>query len=267
MVEPLSNDPHPAVSQAVAELNVGLQVDSPATRKMALFMAGNSDKDIRRRALEIGKSIIRDPDTQVKIGITVSGFPDNDAKTWGGAHQLIEKHKADPVCRQAIPALTDFLYEVANVQPVRGMFSGEPQMSALGTMQAQWDNKLEAMPKVVPAVCRVYVRVPAGWMDARALSLEILKQMSPSAAPAIRAAAVEERKWITGISDAEFLMFDREESRTLFIKVVDYLDYIADCLEAGKPITKPSPIAIAEKKLYLDKVPEPGALDLDLDLE
>ena len=125
----------------------------------------------------------------------------------------------------------------------------------MNTLQAQWDSGLEAMPKVVPAVCRVYVRVPAGWMTTRSLALDILKQMSPSAAPAIKAAAIEERQWITEISDTDFLMFDRSQGRDLYVKAVDYLGYIADCLESGSPNTKKSPIAIEEEKLYLDKPP------------
>jgi len=264
LVEPLTGDPHPVVSQAVAELNVELGVDTPATRKMALFMAGNSDKEVRRRAIEIGTKIIRDPETQVKIGMTVSGFPDNVARTWGYAHGMIAKHKKDPICRQAIPALAIYQLDVGNAQPVRGMFSDSPQSRALETIKAQWDGEVEKMPKVVPAICRTYVRVPGGWMSTRSLALDILKMMSPSAAPAVRAAAEEEKKWLAAASDVELLLFGNRET---FAKAVDYLDYIAGCLESGDPITRKSPIAIEEEKLYEDKIPEPGALDLDIDLE
>ena len=47
-------------------------------------------------------------------------------------------------------------------------------------------------------------------------------------------------------------------------KSIEYLEYAADCLEAGRPIQREHPhVKREDAKLYDDKVPDPDELDLD----
>lgn len=269
LIEPLSNDMHPAVNQAVSQKFLELGVETPATRRMAIQMANSPDLNTRTKALEIGQRVISDPDTQVKIGMAVSVHV-NIPAVWGRAHGLIAKHKDDSVCRQAIPTLAHFLRNVANTRPVRGMFSDSPQSAALQTLDAQWCDEVEKMKDTVPGVCCAFVRLPVGWMESRKFSLDILKKMSPAAAPTIKAYVKSERQWLKEVNDILMIQLggsDIAKTKADFNLAIDYLQYIAECLEADKPITKKCPIQIEEPKLYEDKVPEVGEPNLEVDLE
>ena len=54
-----------------------------------------------------------------------------------------------------------------------------------------------------------------------------------------------------------------ETAREKANEFIDYLQYLADTLDAGMPVTRKPPGPPVEPKLFKDKVPEPGEVDLD----
>ncbi len=244
LIDPLIDDKSPAVQQAVADALFKVDADNEVVRRAALKMANSDDLTVRSMALKFGQSVIQHPDTQVKIGMAVSPHT-NISSVWGHAHELISAHKDSDVCRQGIPTLANYLLNVGNTLPVRGMFSGDSQMAALATLDAQWDAKVEKMKGTIPAVCCVFVRVPYGWMGARKASLAILKKMTPASADAIRAYAKKERQWLSNADQGLLVRIaEGSDPRAGMKTALDYLEYIADCVADGKPVTKECPIQL-----------------------
>lgn len=261
LIEPLADDKSPAVQQAVAQLFFGIGVDNEAIRRIAIKMADSPDLSVRNMALDFGRRIIKDPETCVKIGMTVSRHM-NIPHMWAVAHMLIAAHKDSDVCRQGIPALANYLLNVGNTLPVRGMFSDGPQKAALIVLDAQWDAEVEKMNDTVPAVCCAFVRLPhvvyPGWMAARKTSLDILKKMSPAAAPAIRDYVKKERQWLKRADGALLGRISTgKNARGSMSTAVDYLEYIAECKAGGKPVTKKCPIQLEDAGPEIPKLEIP----------
>ena len=87
----------------------------------------------------------------------------------------------------------------------------------------------------------------------------------------IRATIAEEKAMLKAVLKAEadgtrvegYREVKSDEIRKKFTENLDYLEYLADTLEAGKPVTRKPPEPPAAPKTFEDKVPEPGEVDLD----
>ena len=90
-------------------------------------------------------------------------------------------------------------------------------------------------------------------------SAKILRLFSPTAVGAIRATIVKEEKWLAATSDQQIKMtIERnvEEGRANARKSLEYLAYVADCLQTGRPITREHPhIKKEDPKSFEDRVP------------
>ena len=85
-----------------------------------------------------------------------------------------------------------------------------------------------------------------------------------------KAAIKEEEQWLSEMQQDKVtaVTFDlrSEESFERAADLIAYLDYLADALEAKRPITKEPmapPVDPSSIKTYEDKVPDPNSLDLD----
>jgi len=236
-----------------------------------LRLAQSPDLALRSAALEMARGFIEDPDTDVKIGIYSSARPKNVARSWGTAHGLIARYKDRAVSRQAIATLARFQRDTANTLPLRGMFSDGPQIQATAVLLAQWDADVQKMPGVVAAVCRTYVRAPyslhPGWVTLRERAGKLVLSLDRDAVPAMRAAIAEERQWLAEISADDVLAatfgLKKAEDRKRCTDFIAYLEYLADTLEAGRPVTRQPPGPPVEPKQYEDRVPDIDDLDLD----
>lgn len=262
IIEPMAYDKHPAVQQAVADAFSRMSADTASIRRIALKMADSPDLTVRNMALRFGQQVIRDPNTQVAIGATVSGHM-NIPRMWGHAHQLIARNMGNQAGRAGLPALIHFQAHVANTRPVRGMFSDSPQKAALEAMLGMWDAEVEKMPDAVLAVCRSFVRLPhnghPGWVESRKASFDILNKMTQAAAPKIAEYVKAERVWLSRADDAQLRPFcETSTGREQLTVALDYLEYAGQCIGAGKPIEKQCP-------LRLDPEYKPEMPDLRLD--
>lgn len=234
------NDAHPAVQNALAVL-VGdaVQVETAETRKIALQMAASKDPAARTKAIRMAQSWIKDPDTVVRIGMLASAAPFNTPGDWDTAHGLIKRYSTQPVARQAIPTMAEFLRNKANTRPYRGFFSDNGQFHAMIVMRDQWDAKVEKMTDVVPGICRCYTRVPyhkyPGWVKTRNLAWELLQKCSAASAPAIRATIAEEKKWLAEVPDVLLQTTtetDPTEARKKALELIGDLEKLAAGLKA-----------------------------------
>ena len=85
---------------------------------------------------------------------------------------------------------------------------------------------------------------------------------------AIRATIAEEKQWLADISGeglATNYELKSEEARTRCEGFIKYLEYLADTLAAGRPVTQPppGPPKDSQEPQYDDKAPDLDELDLD----
>ncbi len=261
----------PTLAGSIVKFIQHVKIDNDDVREIALRVAQNTEPDLRAAALGLGRSLIKDPDTVVKIGMYSSAAPKNMPRTWGHAHMLVARHKDDKVSRQAIPTVARFLRDTANTLPVRGMFSDGPQKSALAVINAQWDADVQNMPEVVPAICRTYVRAPyskyPGWVTNREQVGELLLRLDRDAVTAIRATIAEEKQWLAEASGeglATNYELKTDEARKRCEGFIAYLEYLADTLAAGQPATQPPPGPPKQfEEPVDDKAPDLDGFDLD----
>ena len=236
----LLDDPHPAVQEALGGFVGKLRVETPQTRKMVLKMAASSDPGVRHRALNMGRHWLEHPETVVRIGMLVSAAPKgNTPGHWNLAHLLVQRYKDEPVSRKAIPTMAAVLRHKANTRPYRGFFSDGAQFRAMEVMDSHWSKEVEAIPDVVPGLCRSYVRVPyhkyPGWIKTRELAWKLLGRCTRASVPAIRATIAEEKKWLADVSDLLLQTTTEtkpEDARTRAKELLARLEKLATGLQA-----------------------------------
>ena len=237
-VGPLVDDPHPAVQAALGSFVQKVRVESPATRRIVIKMAASDDAGVRYTAANMARLWLRDPETLIRIGTLVSGAPKgNTPRHWQFAHMAIARNKTDPRCRKAIPVMAAFLRNTANTVPIRGFFSDSAQHVALQVMAAQWDADVQAMPNVVAGVCCAYVRTSTppvksyrGWHALRETAKGLLTKLTPAAAPALRVAIAEQKKWLATVDDARLaliLQLGPDDARRTVRERIAYLETLA----------------------------------------
>ena len=265
----LVDDPNLAAS--IVGFLKDAKIDNADVREIALRLAQSSDLALRGAALDMARGFLKDPDTVVKIGMYASAGPKNIPRSWGTAHGLIARYKDQEVSRQAIATVARFQRDTANTLPVRGMFSDGPQIHATALLIAQWDAEVQKMPEVVPAVCRTYVRAPyslhPGWVTLREQAGKLVLLLDRDAVPAIRATLAEEKQWLAELSADDVVAatfgLKKAEDRKRCEDFIEYLQYLADTLEANQPVTRPPPGPPVEPKQYDDRVPDIEDLDLE----
>jgi hypothetical protein len=115
------------------------------------------------------------------------------------------KHKSHPLTREAVPAVADFLYRVANGDPpLRGFFSNGATARGLELVLHHLDPQTEkAHPMVAMALCRAHVRLPICegskieqkyWGPSRALTKQGLGKLTPASWQAVRRAIRVEKE-------------------------------------------------------------------------
>jgi hypothetical protein len=261
----------PTLAGSIVNFIQHVGIENEDVHEIAVTIAQNSEPNLRSGALKMGRQLLKDPDTVVKIGMYSSAAPKNTPRTWALAHGLVARYKSDKVSRQAIPAVASFLRDTANTRPVRGMFSDSPQKSALAVIDAQWDADVQKMPEVVPAICRTYVRAPyskyPGWITNREQVGRLLLRLDREAVPAIRATVAEEKRWLAEASGeglATNYELKSDEARKRCEGFIAYLEYLADTLAAGRPVTQPPPGPPKQfEEPVDDKAPDLDGFDLD----
>ena len=203
------NDDHPAVQEALGGFVQAVQVDTPETRKMALFMAASTDPAVRGQANNMARRLFKDPATVIKICTIVGAARDgNTPDHWNIAYLMLKEHKNNPLVREAFPSYAWFLCHLANSRPYRGFFSDGAQNHMMEVLQVQWDDTTETVPDLVPGLCRSYVRVPyhpyPGWVKTRKLAIELLGRGTAKSAPVILATCAEEKQWLAEVDDVTF---------------------------------------------------------------
>ena len=166
--------------------------------------------------------------------------------------------------------MAEFLYEKANVIPVRGFFSDGAQNRALDIMLTQWDREMERMPHVVQALCRCHVRLPysdyQGWAKCRDLTKRLLEKLTAVSAPTIRECIEEEKGWLNRASKEHIFALSSKTRKKQFSQSIDELERIAKTVESGNhfkfEVPKEKEDKNGEQKEELPDLEE----DLDLDL-
>ena len=267
----LIDDPHPAPQAALGQFIAKTRLETGSTKKIILMMAASAEPSVRFQTLRMGRYWLKDKETVVEIGRLVSGAPDgNTPNHWNWAHLLLQRYKKDPICRKAIPVMAEFLYEKANVIPVRGFFSDGAQNRALDIMLTQWDREVEKMPHVVQALCRCHVRLPysdyPGWARCRDLTKRLLEKLTAVSAPTIRECIEEEKRWLNRASKEHIFALSSKTRKNQFSQSIDELERIAKTVESGNcfkfEVPKEKEDRKGEQKEELPDLED----DLDLDL-
>lgn len=203
------DDEHPAVQQALGSFVQSVQVETPETQRMAVYMAGSTDPAVRGQANNLARRLFKDPATVIRIGMTVGAARDgNTPGHWNIAYMMVKKHKDHPLVREVFPSYAWFLRNKANSRPYRGFFSDGAQNHMMEVLQLHWDDHTETIPDLVPGLCRSYIRVPyhpyPGWIKTRELAMDLLQRCSAKSAPVVLAICAEERKWFEEVDDVIF---------------------------------------------------------------
>jgi len=234
----LVDDPHAAVQAALGAFVQKVRLETPETRRIVVKMAGSDDAGVRYTAANMARLWLSDPETLIRIGTLVSEAPKgNTPRHWQFAHMAIARNKADPRCRKAIPVMAAYLRNTANTVPIRGFFSDSAQHVPLKVMAAQWDAEVQAMPNVVAGVCCAYVRTSTppvkqyrGWHALRETAKGLLDGLTPAAAPALREAIAEQKKWLADVDDARLkliLQLGAADARRTVHERLAYLEALA----------------------------------------
>jgi hypothetical protein len=237
----LVDDSHPAVQAALGSFVDKVRLETEETRQIVVKMAGNDDAGVRYTAANMARLWLEDPDTVIRVGMLVSqAKKGNTPRHWQFAHMAIARHKDDPRCRPAIPIMAAYIRNTANTVPIRGFFSDSAQHVPLQVMKAQWDEEVQQMENVVPALCCGYVRTSTpsvksyrGWHEMRLTAQELLEKLSPTAAPALRSAIAEQEKWLAEVDDPQLcltLQLGPEEARQTVRERINYLKGLTDKL-------------------------------------
>jgi len=259
-LRPLAGDQNIEVSVTMGLLLQRIGADSEAVREILVELSKHPNPRTRGCAVAMGASVIEDAATAIRIGMHAVAAPQNVPSSWGRALRLIQSNLKDDAALAAIPTVAQFMRNMANSRPVRGMFSDSPQVISLEILDAVWSPDVQALPDVVPAVCRAYVRLPwsayPGWFKARTLATGLLERLGPGAAPAIRATLAEEKAWLSSATDRQVrsVGVTRERAREL----IGYLERLAEALEQGAE--PPETLKYILEKTYED---ESSAMDLD----
>ncbi len=238
----LIDDSHPAVQAALGSFVDRVRLETEETRQIVVKMAGNDDAGVRYSAANMARLWLEDPDTVIRVGMLVSqARKGNTPRHWQFAHMAVARHKDDPRCRPAIPIMAAYIRNTANTVPIRGFFSDSAQHVPLQVMKAQWDDQVQQMDNVVPALCCGYVRTSTpsvksyrGWHEMRLTAQELLEKLSPAAVPALRSAITKQEKWLAEVDDPQLsltLQLGPEEARQTVRERIDYLKGLAQKLE------------------------------------
>jgi hypothetical protein len=239
LVARLAADTHPAVQAALGSFVEGTRLETDQTAKIILVMAANPDPSVRFKTLRMGRYWLKNPETVMRLATIVSAAPQgNTPNHWNWAHMLLERYKDDPRVRKSIPTMARFLRNEANSAPHRGFFSDGAQNRVLNILMAQWDAEVEAMPDVVPGICRCFVRVPykdyPGWVKTRKLAADLLMRLTPMSAKAVRATIAEEKQWLATVEEPVLqrtIESDLEQARAHCQRSIQALEEVATRLE------------------------------------
>ncbi len=242
LVGRMQGDPHPEVQRCLGSFFQTVRVENDLVYKVLIAQAADVDPGVRSKTAGVVRHWIKDPETRIWVGMEVLRRPDDvspHSLSLASSYLYENKDKA----RFAIPVVVRYLNEKAHT--VRGFFTNGPYQKGLKLIEYHYDDELEKSHGLVQAVCRSVVRIPystyGGWMDARKTAVGIMEKMSPDAAPAVRAAAREEGKWLQASSDDTIQAIAPVEGskgaspRDSCMRRIYYLEEMADWLEAGKP--------------------------------
>ncbi len=239
MVSKLAEDDHPAVQAALGSFMANVHIETPESRKIALWMASNGDAAVRGRAIKMA-SWLKDPKTVVGIGQRViENGGNNVPRMWGRSISLLLKHPE--LARPALPGVLKFANNRAH--RTRGMFSDGPHKSGLALMDKLINADLRKDPAFVRALVQLYDRMPyskyPGWVAAREQAKALLEKLDHTSVPALRAAIASEKKWIeTGPEEevrfaVESSRADVEVIRARCRTSIKYFEELATKLEAA----------------------------------
>lgn len=255
LISGMLKDPHPEVQRCLGSFFQNVRVENELVHKILIVQAADVDPGVRGRTAEAIRRWIKDPETRTRVGMEVLRRPD-DVSPHALALAAIYLYEDKDNARFAIPVVVRYLNVKAHT--IRGFFTNGPYQKGLNLIEYHFDEELEKSHGLVQAVCRSIVRIPystyGGWMDARKTAVRILERMSPAAAPAVRAAAAEERKWVDAGTDDEIKAVTpsqgigarspREECHNRIL----YLEDMAAWLEAGKPAASKAEFKHPESK-------------------
>jgi len=240
LIEAMLDDPHPDVQAGVGAFFHRLHVENAFVHRVLIAQAGDPDPGIRGRTAMTIRNWIKDPKTRVRVGMEVLAHPGGvSPHALSRASGYLLEHK--DLARPAIPVIVRFLIDKAHTE--RGFFTNGPYQRGLALIEHHFDDATERTPGLVLAVCRSVTRIPysnyAGWMDARRRAVAVLERLGPSSAPAVRAAAGEEDRWLASLTDDEVRAVTpadgRLDARQECLQRIAYLRAMAAWLEAGKP--------------------------------
>lgn len=240
LIKTMLDDPHRDVQASVGAFFSRARVENEFVHKVLIAQAADVDPGIRGRTASAIRHWIKDPHTRVRVGMEVLARPAGvSPHSLSKSSAYLLEHK--DLARPAIPVIVRYLNDKAHT--VRGFFTNGPYQRGLALIEHHFDDELEKTPGLVQAVCRSVVRIPysnyAGWMDARRRAIAIIERFRPASAPAVRAAAAEEIKWLDSLTDDEIRAVapagKNQDARQECLKRVKYLREMAAWLEANKP--------------------------------
>ncbi len=237
----LVDDAHPAVQAALGSFVENVRLETEETQRIVIKMADSNDPGVRHKAANMARLWLEDPETVIRVGMLVSQASDgNTPRNWQFAHMAIARHKDNPLCRKAIPVMAAFIRNTANTVPIRGFFSDSAQHVPLQVMKAQWDDEVEGMPNVIPALCSAYVRTSTppiknyrGWHQLRETAKQLLERLSSKSAKRLQAAIEEQKQWLANVEDpvlAVTLQLNPKEARNAVTTRIHFLGQLAENL-------------------------------------
>jgi hypothetical protein len=235
------NDSHPEVRRAMVGYLNTIQKETPETRLIVRSIATHEDPSVRVQAIDMCNKWIKDPETCIDVArLIISARPGGVPSDWDTANALALRFQKEAISRKVIPAMAEFLRYEADTKPYRGFFSDGAHSRAMELMKAQWDAEIEAIPDLVPGLCRSYVRVPShnykGWVRTRDLAWELLNRCGKSSVKAIRETVAEEKQWLATVADVKLKETTERpvvEARPKVEEFIRNLEELANKLDKG----------------------------------
>ena len=242
MLQPLANDPHPAVQRALIGIINKAEIENATTKAMAVDAATNDDPFVKGGAMQAARKWISDANTQVIIATDImkaGKFVDPHVLSKASVFLLSHKELA----RKSVPAFIRYMNEEAHL--CRGFFTNGPPDRGLQIFNYYFQKEpgFEKTPGLVGAIAKSLTRTPyntyGGWIKIRKMSMDLLLKLSPAMADAVAKAAQEEKAWLA-TEDPELIekatvLSKPEVQNKLVGESIQYLEDVAAWLKAGKP--------------------------------